>query len=1176
MKKRVIILLLAFVVCTSFMVVPASAAYDTSGWGWNFGGSPRGDCFPIGYEDGSSVALINNCIDTDPYGDLISVVVGVVDTIYGLGSLLQDTVNVSEYSAPVGWRAIDALVDRFGIGFCSEEWLLDKYIPALDAFYNNNVGQLSYPVDYPLPSYSTYPLYRYLGFNKPEFSLREDSNGFLRVYDSANGWWVVDSWGQYCFSVDIEDTTYSGSIYTYVPIDEVSTGLSHGSRSISVVSQGSLSTILNNHKSYNGISGQIFAFDSDWQYIGYQGPQKRYVLCDAVGNPIMAMIDSSKSVTGDGNRGEDANYISKDADGNIIDADGKIIIDKDGNILDADGNIVGKTDNPDETGAQTGIAGNTSIFNINSGNVTFHDASKATISGCTYDTVDNVYNIQLVSTAQAAYESSAYSNIEFQFNVDSTNITYIGTQPEDNVYFTVYYKLPDGRSSADLTKEELEQLNVSMDVVPYIRSADDTRLRCLYHFDGYPWVDSSYWNYCTDLTFTEGATINSLLVDTDENFGGAMYLDERPHEFTITLPSNVTAGDFTLVYRYYSSYTECITPDSYVKVGADTLLQWDGRMYYDPAGTQICMMPIGSWSEVALIRYNGVIYMYLDGICRSSIPNTDSLSDKITFYFGDTQQTYKELDELRFYNVAAAPAGRDYTCAGAPVDTNLSLVLPDQTVPIADEYWSCTNNDQTNLLSQYGLDWWDDQHGDTGLLSGNFNLIDRGPTSCTSYAYSKGVYVDGVKNNFGSYGSVTLGSNSSGSYSKSFPAFPSLNTYDNVLSYNTSSSGTSFTQLSSYSSFYPVACNNNTAFLICPFIRFGSFSSDMQSLSSGLSEGTYTFSMVDADGNVGSYTFDLSVSNPLNLGTLGKSDTSTLSYYFSYSDDFQFNGYIISFFVNRTHFESNIPNYTAYCGLMIYPTADAGEFVYLELVEGSETSLNAEFVSGIAGIDSADLNTPTLAVRSEIAVNNWQIGGVRPLLPARGQVYALVEGGYITSLQQYNGSAWVEVDGRIWTGKRWIPYNYYNVITLSDMFDITDASGKRGYEYIYTDSGFWDWFQNQWLDFKNWYSNLSFTGGGSTTITEETTTNIENSEYNEYSDNVTVYEVVIDSEKSTWNIITGIFDIVGNVFKETPEAMDGLKNAFEAPDLESEDSASSAWYVFDAPYEFMSPYEEGG
>ena len=32
-----------------------------------------------------------------------------------------------------------------------------------------------------------------------------------------------------------------------------------------------------------------------------------------------------------------------------------------------------------------------------------------------------------------------------------------------------------------------------------------------------------------------------------------------------------------------------------------------------------------------------------------------------------------------------------------------------------------------------------------------------------------------------------------------------------------------------------------------------------------------------------------------------------------------------------------------------------------------------------------------------------------------------------SSLQQYNGSAWVAVDGRIWTGFRWIPYSSFDI-----------------------------------------------------------------------------------------------------------------------------------------------------
>ena len=111
-----------------------------------------------------------------------------------------------------------------------------------------------------------------------------------------------------------------------------------------------------------------------------------------------------------------------------------------------------------------------------------------------------------------------------------------------------------------------------------------------------------------------------------------------------------------------------------------------------------------------------------------------------------------------------------------------------------------------------------------------------------------------------------------------------------------------------------------------------------------------------------------------------------------------------------------------------------------------------------------DLATPTLAVRSDVPVTSWQIGGVRPSVPSRGQVWALVERQVITSLQIYNGSAWEPCDGRIWTGSRWVPYSSYNIVTLKDMSDIVDGSSSDK-EYIYTESGFWDWWQRSWNAF---------------------------------------------------------------------------------------------------------------
>lgn len=150
----------------------------------------------------------------------------------------------------------------------------------------------------------------------------------------------------------------------------------------------------------------------------------------------------------------------------------------------------------------------------------------------------------------------------------------------------------------------------------------------------------------------------------------------------------------------------------------------------------------------------------------------------------------------------------------------------------------------------------------------------------------------------------------------------------------------------------------------------------------------------------------------------------------------------------------------------------------MELVEGNAPNTGHEFVTSVAPVNS-DFKTPTLAVRTDLEITGHQIGGVRPSLPEKGLVWALVEGGRMTSLQIYNGQAWEAIDGRIWTGSRWVPYYAYDVLLLKDLYDVIESDPSQ--EYIYTQEGFWTWFQRSWnqqlmtkLD-----ALLSAMGGGS-------------------------------------------------------------------------------------------------
>ena len=119
--------------------------------------------------------------------------------------------------------------------------------------------------------------------------------------------------------------------------------------------------------------------------------------------------------------------------------------------------------------------------------------------------------------------------------------------------------------------------------------------------------------------------------------------------------------------------------------------------------------------------------------------------------------------------------------------------------------------------------------------------------------------------------------------------------------------------------------------------------------------------------------------------------------------------------------------------------------------------------------DTEDLKVPTLAVQTSEIISGYRIGGVRPSQPKKGLVWAQVENQVITSLQVYNGSAWTDCSGRVWTGSRWIPLYAFNVVTLADCYDVI---GTYDNSTIYSNSGFWSWWKTTWNDFRSWCDDI--------------------------------------------------------------------------------------------------------
>lgn len=685
-----------------------------------------------------------------------------------------------------------------------------------------------------------------------------------------------------------------------------------------------------------------------------------------------------------------------------------------------------------------------------------------------YDASEQSYNITSSSTYNT--ENNTYISYEwnYTFYIDYTSITYIGATEEYTELYEYYYDLPDGRSSADLTAEELLVLNTAVDVVPYIRSADSTALRSLYHFDG-DIRDASYWSHLTEFDWSAGASLTYMEAGA---FGGALYLDELEHEFSFTLPSYVGISDFTFQWRFYHSHTLTPVFDSGVYVGDTQLLSFSGAAWELVGSGQTAASGPGSWHEVALIRYDQTLYFYLDGLAVASCTSVDNLANGVRFVFGAEQQTYKYVDEFRALNYALVESGEDYTPTSVPHDTNLTLVLPDSTIPVADEYWSF--NSDGNLFK-----YWDfTQYGDystyftdeTGSLyideftSNVWNYTDRWVRTCSSssalnYLIEAG-FVEGA--------------------------------------WRLSSSDSSYPSTSVPSS--TVSCYNGWLFPLIDYFREDKEWTSRYGLTSG---GTYTFSVMTSDATFTSLTFTVP----------SYYSTETINYV-----DMPCGGRLMFTFAYNSGYSSG--------WLTIAPPPNGSmDVVYMELVGGTTPNDGHELVSAIAPV-STDFKTPTLAVRTDLEITGYQLGGVRPSLPSKGLVWGLVESGRIKSLQIYNGSAWEEVDARIWTGERWVPYYAYDVVLLKDLYDVVGSDPTMS--PIYTETGFWGWLQEAWGEMLDKLDAI-INGLGGSTGTDPDPDGVqlpggEDDPLTPEPDGWVFMDLIVIVRYGVWRIVTGVVD----------------------------------------------------
>ena len=438
------------------------------------------------------------------------------------------------------------------------------------------------------------------------------------------------------------------------------------------------------------------------------------------------------------------------------------------------------------------------------------------IDGITFNFDDHSYTVNAYdytyNVTNNYYEYNYYT-YNITYNIQNTYINYIGSTAEfQPTEYELYYELPDGRSSADLTTDELAGMSFQFhDVVNYKMSATDTYIKALYHFDG-DTDDSSYFSTQGKFTWTKGASITYM---ESGAFNGALYLDTAEHAFNVKLPSRLGSGSATIQFRYYQA-SEPDTQDNIenrISIGGNNILRWDeGKLYALDLTSSCATLPVGTWSEIAIVRENSsgksnYVNIYLNGLRVYRGAHSAIWNDTITFTFGATSRAYSMFDELRVVDFPIVTNGASYTCTAVPYDSNLVLTLPGDAYLIADEYWSFNTSGNKLKFSNFTNVQDPSSYWTTGPSSTYFSALNGYSTLYNSVNTSPG--------------NVSVAAQ--GTYNSSITQYPPK--YG--LSY----------------------------YLYCAYTG-GSDVTISGGLSSSLTYGsTYTFSVVGTDGTVYSHTF---------------------------------------------------------------------------------------------------------------------------------------------------------------------------------------------------------------------------------------------------------------------------------------------------------------------------------
>lgn len=209
-----------------------------------------------------------------------------------------------------------------------------------------------------------------------------------------------------------------------------------------------------------------------------------------------------------------------------------------------------------------------------------------------YNPVTHNYDITNTYTYNTEYNTYNYTTYNIVNNYNYTtnyyiqdNRTYVSyyiintnedTGQKDETYMELYYQLPDGRNSYNLTADEVKGTYFTSDYTKYISVAeDDGTTLGLWHLDG-DLKDSSYWNNTAgnayNNKYTEGLYTSGKIFSEDTNDFLELKLDKvsLPGSWTLEwcefVPEykiSISKSGYNARYDYTKKDTVYTNPGSY-------------------------------------------------------------------------------------------------------------------------------------------------------------------------------------------------------------------------------------------------------------------------------------------------------------------------------------------------------------------------------------------------------------------------------------------------------------------------------------------------------------------------------------------------------------------------------------------------------------------------------------